>query len=151
MTQSVEPQTLDFLLAQISRLHHYRAHSLLEKLGLYRGQPPVLFALWEQDGLTHGELAQRLQITPATITRMIQRMEKAGFVQRKPDGNDQRISRVYLTEIGRDIRSQLQAIWDQMEVESFSGFSPEELLVVRRILLQVRDNLARATEGKIPF
>jgi len=151
MTQLVEPQTLDFLLAQISRLHHYRAHSLLEKLGLYRGQPPVLFALWEQDGLTHGELAQRLQITPATITRMIQRMEKAGFVQRKPDGNDQRISRVYLTEIGRDIRSQLQAIWDQMEVESFSGFSPEELLVVRRILLQVRDNLARATEGKIPF
>jgi len=151
MTQSVEPQSLDFLLAQISRLHHYRAHSLLEKLGLYRGQPPVLFALWEQDGLTHGELAQRLQITPATITRMIQRMEKAGFVQRKPDGNDQRISRVYLTEIGRDIRSQLQAIWDQMEVESFSGFSPEELLVVRRILLQVRDNLARATEGKIPF
>ena len=151
MTQLTEPQTLDFLLAQISRLHHYRAHSLLEKLGLYRGQPPVLFALWEQDGLTHGELAQRLQITPATITRMIQRMEKAGFVQRKPDGNDQRISRVYLTEIGRDIRSQLQAIWDQMEVESFSGFSPEELLVVRRILLQVRDNLARATEGKIPF
>ena len=151
MTQLTEPQTLDFLLAQISRLHHYRAHSLLEKLGLYRGQPPVLFALWEQDGLTHGELAQRLQITPATITRMIQRMEKAGFVQRKPDSGDQRISRVYLTETGRAIRAQLQAIWDQMEVESFSGFSPEELLVVRRILLQVRDNLARATEGKIPF
>ena len=151
MTQLVEPQTLDFLLAQVSRLHHYRAHALLEKLGLYRGQPPVLFSLWEQDGLTHGELAQRLQITPATITRMIQRMEKAGFVQRKPDSGDQRISRVFLTDSGRAIRTQLQAIWDQMEVESFSGFSPEELLVVRRILLQVRDNLARATEGKIPF
>ena len=151
MTQLVEPQTLDFLLAQVSRLHHYRAHALLEKLGLYRGQPPVLFSLWEQDGLTHGELAQRLQITPATITRMIQRMEKAGFVQRKPDSGDQSISRVFLTDSGRAIRTQLQAIWDQMEVESFSGFSPDELLVVRRVLLQIRDNLARATDGNIPF
>jgi len=82
---------------------------------------------------------------------MIQRMEKAGFVQRKPDSGDQRISRVFLTDSGRAIRTQLQAIWDQMEVESFSGFSPDELLVVRRVLLQIRDNLARATDGNIPF
>ena len=42
-------------LAHICRMHYARTHALLESLGLYRGQPPLLFALWHQDGLTHSE------------------------------------------------------------------------------------------------
>jgi MarR family transcriptional regulator, organic hydroperoxide resistance regulator len=150
-TPSPEPQKLDFLLAQVSRLHHHRAHELFEELGLYRGQPPVLFALWEQDGLTHGELADKLEITPATVTRMIQRMEKTGFVQRKPDDSDQRVSRVYLTEAGRLIRAKLQSVWDRMEVENFAGFNDEERVVLRSFLQRLRENLLQAVEGKIPL
>jgi MarR family transcriptional regulator, organic hydroperoxide resistance regulator len=150
MPQPVEPQTLDFLLAQVSRLHHYRAHELLGSLGLYRGQPPVLFALWEKEGLTHGELAQLLKITPATITRMIQRMEKAGFLISRPDEQDQRISRVYLTEAGRSIRSRLQAVWDRMEQENFAGFEGDELVVLRRFLAQIRENLMHELGDKAP-
>lgn len=147
MIKHPEPQSMDFLLAQVSRLHHHRAHELLEGLGLYRGQPPVLFALREQDGLTHTELARRLEITPATITRMLQRMEKAGFVQRKPDETDQRVSRVYLAEAGRAIIADLQAVWDRMEMESFAGFSPDDLAVLRGMLVRLRENLARVTKG----
>ena len=150
-TPSPEPQTLDFLLAQVARLHHHRAHELFEELGLYRGQPPVLFALWEQDGLTHGELADKLEITPATVTRMIQRMEKTGFVQRKPDASDQRISRVHLPEAGRLIRAKLQSVWDRMEVENFAGFNDEERAVLRSFLQRLRENLLQAFEGKIPL
>ena len=146
---SPEPETMDALLAQVSRLHHHRAHEHLDILGLYRGQPPVLFAPWNQDGLTHSELAEKLEITPATVTRMIQRMEKTGFVQRKPDASDQRISRVYLTEAGRAVHSKLQSVRDRMEVEYFAGFSNEELVMLRRFLLRIYENLARANEGKI--
>ena len=138
-----EPNTLDFLLAQVCHHHHFRANTLLEAIGLYRGQPPVLFALWDQEGLTHTELAERLQNTPATITKMIQRMEKAGFVQRRPDANDQRVSRVYLTEAGRAIQARLQAIWDTMEAETFAGLSDEERLLLRRFLQHVRQNLVQ--------
>ena len=74
--------SLGLALANICRLHHARIHILLESVGLYRGQPPLLFALWHQDGQTHSELAERLHVTPATITRMIQRMEKTGFLER---------------------------------------------------------------------
>ncbi len=144
-----EPQSMDALLAQVSRLHHHRAHEHLDILGLYRGQPPVLFALWEQDGLTHSELAEKLEITPATITRMIQRMEKAGFVQRRPDAKDERISRVYLTEIGRAVHAKLQSVRHRMELEYFAGFSDEELAMLRSFLLRIRENLARVTEGKL--
>jgi len=142
---SPEPQTLDGLLAQVARLHHHRAHESLDLLGLYRGQPPVLFALWNQDGLTHCELAEKLEITPATVTRMIQRMEKTGFVQRKPDAGDQRISRVYLTETGRAVHAELQSIRDRMEVDNFAGFSDEERVILRSFLLRIRKNLARVT------
>jgi MarR family transcriptional regulator, organic hydroperoxide resistance regulator len=151
MHTSDESQTLDFLLAQVSRLHHHRAHELLERLGLDGGQPPVLFALWRQDGLTHSELAARLQVTPATITRMLQRMEKAGFVQRVPDADDQRVSRVFLTEAGRAIRTQVQAVWERMEVENFAGINDEERATLRRLLGQVRSNLASAFGGKEPL
>ena len=108
MPKPDRPETLDFLLAQNCHLHHTRAHHLFETLGLYRGQPPVLFELWEQEGLTQKELAVRLGVTPATITKMLQRMEKAGFIQRKQDSGDQRISRVYLTEAGCLIKTGLK-------------------------------------------
>lgn len=151
MHQPTEPQSLDFLLAQVSRLHHYRAHELLNGLGLFRGQPPLLYALWEKDGQTHGELAEKLQITPATITKMIQRMEKTGFVQRQSDASDQRVSRVYLTDAGRAIRAQLESVWNQMEVEGFAGFNDDERVILRSFLSRIRENLTRAVDGKIPF
>ncbi|HPH97550.1 MAG TPA: MarR family transcriptional regulator [Anaerolineaceae bacterium] len=148
-SQHPEPQTLDFLLAQVSRLHHHRAHELLDGLGLYRGQPPVLFALQERDGLTHGELAARLGVTPATITRMIQRMEKTGFVLRQPDDSDQRISRVFLTEAGRAVFTELQMVWSTMEAESFAGFNDEERIVLRAYLQRIRENLIRVINKEI--
>ena len=146
MSEPAEAQSLDYLLAQVSRLHHQRAYELLEKIGLYRGQPPVLFALWEQDALTHGELAGKLQITPATITKMIQRMEKSGFVSSQPDASDQRVSRVYLTEAGRAVRVELEAVWKRLEAESFRGFNDDERVVLGEYLLRLRSNLAQARD-----
>lgn len=136
-----EPQTMDWLLVQVC--HHYQqhAHELFEITGLYRGQPPVLYALWEQEGLTQSELAERLHNTPATISRMLQRMEKTGFIHRRPDAEDQRVSRVYLTAAGRAIQAEVQAIWIKMEAETFAGLSPEELELLRSFLLRLRANL----------
>jgi MarR family transcriptional regulator, organic hydroperoxide resistance regulator len=142
--------TLDFLLVNICHLHHSRAHQLLEAIGLYRGQPPVLRALWEQEGLTQTDLAERMKITPATMTKMLQRMEKAGFIQRKPDVEDQRVSRVYLTDAGRGVQKDLEAVWAQMYAETFADFTEDECVVLRRFLLQIRENLVKAT-GEVPW
>jgi DNA-binding MarR family transcriptional regulator len=150
MFQRPEPESMDFLLAQICRLHYARAHTLLEELGLYRGQPPVLHALWEREGLTHSELATRLHVQPATITKMIKRMEKAGFVVRRSDPRDQRVSRVYLTDAGRAIQAEVRQVWRVLEEETFEGFNLEERVLLRRFFLQMRENLLRVTEGKPP-
>jgi len=148
MPKPNHPETMDFLLVNICHLHHTRAHQLFEAIGLYRGQPPVLLALWEKEGLTQTELAERLQNTPATVTKMLQRMEKSGFIQRKPDTEDQRVSRVYLTEAGRAIQIHVEAVWKIMEAEIFVNFKPEERVLLRRFLLQIRENLLRVTGEK---
>jgi len=142
------PDTLDFLLAQVCHLHHLRVHQLLEGMGLYRGQPPVLRALWEREGLTHSELAALLNITPATMTKMLQRMEKAGFVHRRPDPSDQRVSRVYLTEAGRAVQSQVEQVFARIEAETFAGLDPDRLEVMRAFLLQIRENLLSLVDDR---
>jgi len=150
MAHQTDEESIDFLLVQVSKLHRSRAHHLLESLGLYRGQPHVLRALWEQEGMTHGELAAQLQVQPATITKMIQRMEKAGFVARRPDPKDQRVSRVYLTEAGRMVQGEVERVWRTLEDETFAGFTFEERILLRRFFLQIRENLARVSEAKQP-
>jgi DNA-binding MarR family transcriptional regulator len=150
MTQTNQPESLDFLLANICHLHHSRVHQLFEAIGLYRGQPPVLNALWKKEGVTQSELAEVLKITPATMTKMLQRMEKTGFIDRQPDPNDQRISRVYLTEYGHQIKSDVEALFAQMEAETFTQFTSEERIILHRFLLTIRTNLLNAT-GEEPW
>ena len=150
MHREPEDESINHLLVHVCRLHHSRARTLLHGLGLYRGQPPVLHALWEKEGLTHSDLATRLHVTPATITKMIQRMEKAGFVERRPDSEDQRVSRVYLTDAGQAIQAEVHRVFRALEDESLAGFTVEERVLLRRFLLHIRENLVRAT-GEEPF
>ena len=148
MNQNDPTEGLNFLLANVSHLHHSRARQQFEALKLYRGQPPVLRALWQEEGQTQTELAEKMQIAPATLTKMLQRMQKAGFIQRQADKSDQRVSRVYLTEKGHAVQGQLEQTFARMETETFANFTLEERLLLRRFLLQVRDNLLKATGEK---
>ena len=131
-----------------SDLQHKQVHNLFGELGLFPGQTFVLYALWDQDGLTQSELTARLNRSPSTITKKVQRMEKAGFVERRPDPTDERVSRVYLTEVGRSVQDEVKKVWRTLEDETFRTFGPEERTRLRRFFLQMRDNLIRVNQGK---
>jgi len=146
MHKNPELVPVDRLIGEVCHMHHKRARSLLEELGLYRGQPPLLFALWKKEGLTHSELAERTRVRPATISKMIQRMEKAGFLQRRADDEDQRVSRVYLTDAGREIRGRVDTAFEQLQRETLFGFDDDECELLRGFLVRIRDNLVKAKE-----
>jgi len=150
MDRASGDERLERVLAEVCRLKHRRMRVLLHALGLHRGQPALLRALWEREGLTQTELAQRLCVQPATITKMVNRMEKAGFLERRPDPEDQRVSRVYLTPNGRAVRADVERIWEALEQEAFAGFSPEERALLLQLLRRVRDNLRRVVEETTP-
>ena len=73
----------------------------LSESGLYAGQDGVILALSGEDGLTAGDLASRLGVKAPTMTRTISRMEAQGFLERRNDGEDGRLTVVFLTEQGR--------------------------------------------------
>lgn len=143
------PDNLYHVFGQIIKLHFTRSHNLLEKQGIYPGQPPLLFTLYYKDGQSQKELADKLRIKPATVTVMITRMEKSDLVTRKQDEQDQRISRVFITEKGREMCNKLKSIFEILNDECFSNFTEEEKVLLRRFFLQMRDNLTKASLDKL--
>ncbi len=143
---NVRQESIVHMFPWTCKLHYTRAQMLLSSLGLYRGQPILLSVLWRHEGLAHSELAAELDVTPATITKMLQRMEQAGFVSRRPDPDDQRISRVYLTDKGREIRAQVDEVFRVMEGDMLAGFTDTECEQLRGFLSRIRTNLEHAIE-----
>jgi DNA-binding MarR family transcriptional regulator len=99
--------------------------------------------LWKKDGRSQKEFAEMLGLKPATITVMLKRMEKAGWVERKPDPEDLRVSRVFLTERAEKFRPKVKQVLNTIYEESFEGFTQEEKVLMKRFLICMRNNLNR--------
>lgn len=124
-----------------SRRMFHKAHKELERIGLYRGQPPLLYALWKKDGQSGRELSEALGIQPATVTKMVQRLKNAGFIMTKQDVKDSRVSRVYLTEEGQGVKESVNQVYSDLTAQIFAGFSQEELSVMESFLDRMMDNV----------
>jgi len=145
MAQKPIPETIGFLLAQTCKAHRSMADRLLGEVGLHAGQEMILLRLWREDGLMQSDLADRLCVQAATVTKMIHRLAEAGLVERRGDSEDQRISHVYLTEKGRALQPPVEEIWGCFEQTSFASLTLEEKILLRRLLMQVLDNLNKPT------
>lgn len=139
---SVNKDSLYGIFLEILRLHYYRAHVLLEEIGIYPGQPQMLITLNKEDGLSQKELSEKLKIKASTITVMLNRMEKSNLVRRKQDDEDQRISRVYITDNGKKICKKSHEIMKSIEEECFGNFTNEEKIVFKKLLTQMKENLS---------
>lgn len=137
----IQDYSLERLMHEVLKLQHLEKKDKLENLELYRGQPPILFTLSEKDGRTQKEIAEIMKNQPATITKTIQRMEKSGFLERRSDSKDKRVMRVYLTQKGKDVIPQVKEILDEIETKMFSNLSIEEKIILKRIFIQVYNNL----------
>ena len=92
--------------------------------------------------MPQSQLAACMGVEPPTATKMLQRMEHAGLIERRPDPEDARISRVYLTERGRALEQPVLEVWKQLETQTVAGLSPTEQALLRRLLMQVSANLS---------
>jgi DNA-binding MarR family transcriptional regulator len=120
--------------------------TLLADKEVYPGQQSLLFSLSELDGQSQRELAESLNIKAATLTVMISRMEKTGFVERRPDPEDQRISRVFLTDRGREIYREVQEAMNVMESLCFDNFTEDEKKLFGLLLIKMERNINRGDE-----
>lgn len=138
-------ETISFLLAQVAKSHRNKAGQLLAEIDLHPGQEMVLKKLGSLGNwATHGQLADELNVKPATITRMIDRLERNGLVMRCKNEEDQRVSQVHLTAEGESCEAAIDQMWQRLEQVTTANFTAEERLIFRRLLLQVYHNLEAA-------
>ena len=115
------------MFMRIDRRFMAKCFGQMQELGIYPGQIPVLGLLSYQDGLSQREIAEKLHIKPPTVNVTVQRLEKAGFLYREADEKDQRISRIYLTEKGKQTKeSGMKKVQDNEKI-LLDGFSEEDL------------------------
>lgn len=133
------PRFIYLLNSSQRRLQQYIAQ---HGNGLSSAQGGVLFLLEREDGSLMGHLAQVLDLAPSAISGLIDRMQKAGLVTRRPCPVDGRAQRVWLTEAGR---VQLPALKEQVRSVNAllqEGFSRDELKIVERWLQHIHERLA---------
>jgi len=136
-----EHESIRYLLTLICKLSRDRSRVLMSGIGIHCGQGIALRQLWRKDGVTQSDLAHGLHVAPATVTIALQRMERIGLIERRPDQRDQRVSRVFLTDRGRSLRASVEENWHKLEEQMLVGFSDKERKVMRQNLLKIRSNL----------
>jgi DNA-binding MarR family transcriptional regulator len=145
-TQPNTPPLLDDLLCfaiystSLAMAKVYRP--LLARLGVTYPQYLVLVVLWNRDQVTVSEIGHELFLDSATLTPLLKRMEAAGLIERARSARDERQVIVSLTEQGRKMQHEANAIMSG--VLCASQCSQEEALALKDRLVALRDNLEKS-------
>jgi MarR family transcriptional regulator, transcriptional regulator for hemolysin len=132
---------LGFMLNDVSRLLRTRFDQRAKSHGLTRSQWRVLVHLVRAEGIIQSGLAEILEVERMTLGRLIDRLEAAGWVERRPDSKDRRVRRLYLTAMARPTLKDIMKIATDMHDEALHGLSNDDLNWLMQTLLVIKNNL----------
>lgn len=132
---------LGFVLADLIRLLRSDFRQRAAGLGLTPALSRLLFYVQQRPGCTQAEIAGFLDVTSVTVGRMIDRLEKSGFVRRRADARDRRAFRIHLGQGGRPIVTRMQAIIAQTTAHATRGMPRSQYRALRSGLELMRTNL----------
>ncbi|MEV4708063.1 MarR family winged helix-turn-helix transcriptional regulator [Actinoplanes sp. NPDC049316] len=134
-------------IARLARIHQLLAGRLLRELGLHPSQELLLMRLWESGPQRQSDLAAELGTDSAGTTRIVQRLEAAGHVRRRPDPTDRRATLVESTPAGDALRDGVERIWAQLEELTVGDMSPSEQEAALASLLRLEENVLATEKG----
>ncbi|MGP4060660.1 MarR family winged helix-turn-helix transcriptional regulator [Halobacillus sp. H74] len=115
--------------------------SQLEPYNLAPEQNLIMMLLWEKDGMTQNQLAEKLAKDKTNIARMASNLEKKGFIKRCFCPNDRRALELYLTEGGRELKEKVVPVAERFNDVVTEGISEEELQELDRLLTKMEQNI----------
>lgn len=134
------------ILSLAGRLHRARIGERLQALGLFPGQEQVLEILATHGAMSMGELADRLNVRPPTVSKTIARLSTQKLVKRSPAAaGDGRLVRVEITEPGRELVGQLAGLIEEVEEEMLSDLDGKDKRRLRKLLRKIARALAKAS------
>ena len=141
MSKHVDIGQLEDRFAYFVRLRRRAMQRYFQSIGMFNGHPHLLFHIRRQPGITPKELAEHLEIAPATVAVSIKRLEAAELVQRQGDEKDKRVIHLFLTDKGVDKDEACRRGRDFMINTLYKGLTPEEQDTLYDLLGRVSANL----------
>jgi DNA-binding MarR family transcriptional regulator len=141
---------LGFVIHETARLlrRRFEQYARADELGLTRAQCAVLAHLARQEGINQAALAQSLDIEPITLVRLLDRLEEAGLLERKPDPGDRRAYVLMLTAKARPVLARIFDLAERVYGDAQVGMSKADTAQLLNLLVQMKANLAaRTTEA----
>lgn len=127
------------LLAKAEQKHFLYTKKLLEEasLELSPGQLVVLYSLFKQDNISISKLSKNVYLDNSTLTGLIDRLERAGMVQRINSPHDRRSYEIVLTEKAKSLETEIKSVMKQVETKMLRNCNEAELVMLRSILLRI--------------
>ncbi|MEP6591382.1 MAG: MarR family transcriptional regulator [Gemmatimonadota bacterium] len=133
MTRREEHPPLGATLQALARSHRARLAALLAPHGVHPGQDLLLLAIWDEPGMRQTTLATRLVVEPPTVTRMVQRLERSGLVERRRDPHDARVLRIHPTPRSRLLEGAVRRAWHDIDDRLIDAMGRDDAERLRRL------------------
>jgi MarR family transcriptional regulator, transcriptional regulator for hemolysin len=137
-----------FTISDVGRLLRTYADQKARHFGQTRAQWAVLLRLERLEGLKQSDLAEDLDIQPITLTRLVDRLCDNGLIERRPDPNDRRAKRLYLTPAARPLLDRISTQVEELSETVLAGVDPDAATTLLTQLGLARENLRRAIADK---
>jgi len=151
MTDIELSDELVILISQLDRLGNYYLNHSFEKNGfpITREQWIVMKLLWEKNGVSQQDLADELMKNKASITSLIENMEKKELIFRKTNSFDKRSKMVFLTDRGKEIRQNIDEHFHKITQEFVNEIETSNLNQTKDVLEKILDNLVSMKKKSI--
>jgi MarR family transcriptional regulator, transcriptional regulator for hemolysin len=144
----VDPDSsIGFLVGDVARLLRRNFNRRAQALGLSQAQWRALAYLARQQGVSQASLADRLEIQPITLVRLLDRLQAAGLVTRRPDPHDRRAFRLYLTDRAQPLLARMWSIAAQTREQALAGMPIQRQRMLMKSLQHLRQNLLQAEDS----
>ena len=130
----------------LTHLHRDMSRAFSQQMGMSFSRLLVLHELWHTGEISQTELASRLSMEGALLTRFAKQMEAAGLIARRVDPHDNRFTLVSLAPAGQQTLEHMGTLGDAFEAELLEGVSKEELTNMVRTMKHIQANLSRKLE-----
>ena len=137
-----------FTISDVGRLLRTYADQKARLHGMTRAQWAVLLRLERREGLKQSDLAENLDIQPITLTRLVDRLCDSGLIERRPDPNDRRAKRLYLTPAALPLLDRIATQVEDLAETILAGVDPAAVSVMLTQLGLARENLRQAIADK---
>jgi MarR family transcriptional regulator for hemolysin len=148
MLQPSKNREFAFILNDVARLLRTYADYRAAQFGMTRAQWAVLVRLDLYEGLNQSELADMLDLQPITLTRLLDKLCDSGLNERRPDPDDRRAKRLFLTRAARPLLLQLASLGEETMANVLEGVASETVEQMVSQLEVVRDNLRQLIQKR---